>query len=161
MGGGGGGRVVQRVGCCVGYRVPVWLISRSTCLDLVCCCGLCGAVQQNLVDNYTPNNDRCYIFPNCSTEPCRQSFPRTVVRWNKLDNTVHSGSRHSSRRWPKPNSSNFLFFAAHPHPLPQRQIPGCSNLQDRNREKYGVHAGGGDEAVVQVMAVTDTMWLQV
>ena len=43
--------------------------------------------------------------------------------------------RHSSRRWPKPNATNVLFFAAHPHLLCQCQIPGCSKVQDRNRNR--------------------------
>ena len=57
--------------------------------------------------------------------------------------------RHSSRRWPKPNATNFLIFAAHPHPLRQRQTPGCSNVQDSNRNrasrglKVGVQAYDG------------------
>ena len=56
-------------------------------------------VVKNPVDNNTRNNDRCYIVPNCSTEQYRQSFfPRTMVGWNKLDNTVHSGSTEAFKQ---------------------------------------------------------------
>ena len=48
--------------------------------------------------------------------------------------------RHSSRRWPKPDATNVLCFAARPHPLRHGQSPGCSNVQDRNRNGSFLHS---------------------
>ena len=43
--------------------------------------------------NYTRNNDRCYIFPNCSTEQYRQSFFPKDNRW-----VEQAGQQHSALR---------------------------------------------------------------
>nr|KAG5694853.1 hypothetical protein BaRGS_028781 [Batillaria attramentaria] len=48
----------------------------------------------NPVENYIRNNDRCFAVPRCNTEQYKQSFfPRTIIAWNRLDDTVvHSDS---------------------------------------------------------------------
>ena len=46
-------------------------------------------LSQNLVENYTRNNDRCYCVPDSHTDQYRHSyFPKTIVEWNHLDNTI-------------------------------------------------------------------------
>ena len=44
---------------------------------------------QNPVENYTWNNDRCCCVPESHTDQyCHSFFPKTIVEWNHLDNTI-------------------------------------------------------------------------
>ena len=46
-------------------------------------------LSQNPVENYTRNNDRCYRVPESHTDQYRHSyFPKTIVEWNHLDDTI-------------------------------------------------------------------------
>ena len=56
-------------------------------------------IQNNLVDSFVRNNDRCYMVPMAKTEQFKNSFfVKTTIAWNQLDNpTVHSSSIDSFR----------------------------------------------------------------
>ena len=57
----------------------------STLSNLIVELSLCTAWHEN----YTGNNDRCYCVPETHTDQYHHSyFPRTIVEWNHLDDTI-------------------------------------------------------------------------
>ena len=57
-------------------------------------------ITQNIVEQYTRNNNRCYTIKPCRTDQYRNSFfHRTVIDWNHLDNsTVNADSITTFKR---------------------------------------------------------------
>ena len=96
-------------------------------------------VVKNPVDNFTRNNDRCFIVPNCSTEQYPQSFSPGQsldgISWTTSQCT-QAALRHSSRLW---HATNFLkIFTVHPIRFVNARFLDVATYKSKSEKRVGL-----------------------